>query len=298
MLFDDALTEKDLEETLAAAAAAMPAYAGLLALYGRVFKAQAAAAADGAGPQVVPIEAPRAAIGLREGFPLSTPADLPVDIGPATRLLARICQIVKGTTAQLEAAAGKIQAALDAGSLDPESLFRSRLSGDAQQMALLAASLDTEVELLGFFTDQSLAPSLDAHRRHLAGHLTDPDAWQRGFCPICGGPPALGAIGEGGQRHLYCGRCWHRWPVRRVHCAVCGQSDAQKLYYFYSDTEPAYRVDVCEGCRHYIKTVDLRCLQRRFYPPLEQALTVHLDLLAAEKGLAPAAGAGNLRSEI
>jgi FdhE protein len=54
--------------------------------------------------------------------------------------------------------------------------------------------------------------------------------------------------------------------------------------YLYSEEEKEYRVDACESCRKYIKTVDTRVLGRRAYPPLEQVASLHLDLKAAEAG--------------
>ena len=72
-----------------------------------------------------------------------------------------------------------------------------------------------------------------------------------------------------------------------MRCVQCGPVDPAKLYYLYSDAEPAYRVDACDACRHYLKTVDRRRLARPFFAPLEQVLTTHLDLLAAKEGLSP-----------
>jgi FdhE protein len=43
-------------------------------------------------------------------------------------------------------------------------------------------------------------------------------------------------------------------------------------------------VDVCENCKRFIKTVDLRKISRIIYPPLEQVATLHLDMKAAEAG--------------
>ncbi|RPJ13122.1 MAG: formate dehydrogenase accessory protein FdhE, partial [Deltaproteobacteria bacterium] len=45
-----------------------------------------------------------------------------------------------------------------------------------------------------------------------------------------------------------------------------------------------YRVDACDSCRKYLKTVDTRVLNRRVYPALEQVASLHLDLKAAEAG--------------
>jgi FdhE protein len=67
-------------------------------------------------------------------------------------------------------------------------------------------------------------------------------------------------------------------------CPFCGSRNPEGLFYLYSDEEKEYRVDACQSCRNYIKTVDTRVLSRRAYPPLEQVASLHLDFKAAEAG--------------
>jgi FdhE protein len=87
-----------------------------------------------------------------------------------------------------------------------------------------------------------------------------------------------------GQRFLYCSFCWHRWPGRRAVCSSCENSDPQQLSYLYSEEEKEYRLDVCDACRKYIKTVDGRHLSRLAYPPLELIASLHLDIKGGEAG--------------
>jgi len=44
-------------------------------------------------------------------------------------------------------------------------------------------------------------------------------------------------------------------------------------------------VDVCDKCKKYVKTIDVRKLQRPMYPVVEQIATLHLDMMAREQGL-------------
>jgi len=263
---------------------AQPAYDDILAFYGRVFQEQAAdietiAVTAGAA------DAARAGTARQEGFPLVVPAELPVDLAHAAALLLRLCQAVQGATPPLKAAAAAIRSAIDDNRLNPVEMLEARRDENPERFATLAAELDVPLEVLAFFADESLATSL------VAGHWREDAARDQGYCPVCGSAPALGVLEEDGRRFLICSVCRQRWRVRRVRCAACGQTDAQKLYYIYSEEEPAYRIDACDVCRHYVKTVDRRRLARPFYPPLEQVLTVHLDLVAAENQLTPAPGA-------
>ena len=57
------------------------------------------------------------------------------------------------------------------------------------------------------------------------------------------------------------------------------------MRHFSNDAEPYHRVDVCDDCGHYIKTLDARHSGKTIYLPLEQVSTLHLDIQAMEKGL-------------
>jgi FdhE protein len=72
--------------------------------------------------------------------------------------------------------------------------------------------------------------------------------------------------------------------VPRALCPFCSSRDPQTLSYIYSEDERDYRLDICSGCRKYVKTVDTRNLARGCYPPLEQIASLHLDIKAAEAG--------------
>ncbi len=285
---EDRDNPKDLGRAIAAAREAMPAYTGLLAFYARVFEQQAA------GARMIHVEAPqlgaaRLDIARREGLPLVAPHELPVDLAHGAGLLERLCRAVQGATEPLAAAAAAIQAALQARRLDPRDLLRARREQDPGRFEGLAADLGTPPDILAFFADQSLLPSLVAGRRQIAGRwLKENETRSDGSCPVCGSAPALGLLEEDGRRLLFCGMCRQPWPLPRVRCAACGQTNPAKLYYIYCEEEPAYRLDACDACGRYVKTVDRRRLSRPFYPPLEQVLTLHLDLVAAGKGLFPA----------
>jgi FdhE protein len=114
--------------------------------------------------------------------------------------------------------------------------------------------------------------------------ITDALSWEKGYCPICGSPPALARLEADGRRFLFCGFCWHRWPGRRAVCPFCDTADPGRLSYIYSEEEKEYRLDLCDACRKYVKTLDSRHLARTSYPPLEQVASLHLDVKAAEAG--------------
>ena len=108
-------------------------------------------------------------------------------------------------------------------------------------------------------------------------------------CPFCGGVPQLSILHssgdslEGGGRALQCATCLTVWPFRRVLCAQCGEEDEHKLGYFQSPAFEHLRVDPCESCRHYLKSVDLTKLGIAI-PLVDEVAGASLDLWAQERG--------------
>ncbi|HBR22045.1 MAG TPA: hypothetical protein DD713_05685, partial [Nitrospiraceae bacterium] len=57
------------------------------------------------------------------------------------------------------------------------------------------------------------------------------------------------------------------------------------LRYFNTEADgKGYRVDVCEECKKYIKTIDLRELKEEVTPLIEDIGTLHLDIIAEKEG--------------
>ena len=107
-------------------------------------------------------------------------------------------------------------------------------------------------------------------------------------CPFCGGLPQLSVLhdaGElqGGGRLLLCATCLTPWPFSRVVCACCGEEDDRRLGYFHAPAFDHLRVDGCESCRRYIKTVDLTRLGLAV-PLVDEVAGAPLDLWARDHG--------------
>jgi len=82
---------------------------------------------------------------------------------------------------------------------------------------------------------------------------------------------------------LLCATCLSTWPFGRVLCAQCGEEDEHKLGYFHSPDYDHLRIDACESCRHYLKTVDLG----RFglaVPLVDEVAGASLDIWARDHG--------------
>ena len=72
----------------------------------------------------------------------------------------------------------------------------------------------------------------------------------------------------------------------RLGCACCGTQDRAVLGLLrLTDRDPRW-IETCESCQGYIKTVDERRLaeDETVFPVVEEAATLHLDLLAEREG--------------
>lgn len=106
-------------------------------------------------------------------------------------------------------------------------------------------------------------------------------------CPACGSPPSVARLRRAdGGRVLTCGLCGSEWEAVRLACACCGTRDRESLGVLRLDDADARWVETCEGCKGYIKTVDERKLPEgeTVLPVVEEAATLHLDLLAEREG--------------
>ena len=124
-----------------------------------------------------------------------------------------------------------------------------------------------------------------------AEFLADHTAWMApsgtpSVCPLCGGKPQVGALrpeGDGAKRSLICSLCGTEWPYRRIVCPACGEEDVHKLA-VYSAKEFSYvRVEACDACNTYIKTVDLT-KDGHAVPVVDELATIPLNLWATEHG--------------
>ncbi len=114
------------------------------------------------------------------------------------------------------------------------------------------------------------------------------DGYTHPLCPFCNRKPASGVLrqqGDGGRRSLLCGFCLTEWEFRRVVCPGCGQEDNAKLPVYTAEELPYIRVECCDTCQTYIKTIDFT--KNGLADPLvDELASVPLNLWAQEHGYA------------
>jgi FdhE protein len=144
---------------------------------------------------------------------------------------------------------------------------------------------EDHIDLIELFLEESLRPEMELIAQKY-GELIEKSEWSEGYCPVCGKEPKIGEIreGEDGKRYLFCHQCGFKWYFQRIKCPFCGNDEQHSLAYFEVEGEERYRVDVCNKCRRYVKTVELSKSGEEPNMDVEDIATLHLDMIAYDEG--------------
>ena len=71
----------------------------------------------------------------------------------------------------------------------------------------------------------------------------------------------------------------------RILCPACEEGDPAKLPSFQSASYPAVRIEACETCHRYVKSIDLTG-DTRAIPEVDDLVSLGMDLWAANEGFA------------
>jgi FdhE protein len=105
-------------------------------------------------------------------------------------------------------------------------------------------------------------------------------------CSFCGARPVAAVLrveGEGAKRSLVCSLCGTEWMYRRIVCPNCGEANNDKLPVYKAEDINYVRVEACDSCRCYLKSVDLT-LNGLAVPVVDELATVALNIWAEESG--------------
>ena len=193
---------------------------------------------------------------------------------------------------------------LSTAEFDIGPLLGDALNGDADSISRAAAAGGYDETAFAQLVELALQPVLWAAAERCAG-LTDIDRWDRGYCPVCGAWPALAElIGAEKRRVLRCGRCGTSWSWLVLLCPYCGNDDHRTLGTLIPTREDVRaeggsaaagaagpgrtmsrdRVDTCERCHGYLKSVATFSSVPTSRLAAEDAATLDLDVGALAAG--------------
>jgi FdhE protein len=199
-----------------------------------------------------------------------------VDTSNALSKLAPFLSLIERAAPPALAAAARAIATLDAGSK------RSMLSAYWE----LGGRNDQLIGPFAQFVPRAFAQPL---AEFAAQHATAPPAVStQHSCPLCGGQPLLGVLrpeGDGGKRRMMCSFCLQEWDFRRIYCPACSEEDEKKLSVYVAEQFPHIRVEACETCKGYVRTIDLT-KDGNAVPVVDDLAAIPLSLWAQERGYA------------
>lgn len=225
----------------------------------------------------------------RGGRPLLDGAVINVAPRPVGRWVRHILAIAAAAGTEVE----PLARAATAGWLDPLFLFETAVSRDVHRLDELARAQRDERGVLRGLAPLIAMPMLQACRK--AWTECVPLGWAHGYCPICGGWPALAELrGLDGNRHLRCASCGSDWRIEWLRCPFCGEGNHEKLGSLVSPASlERQTIEVCDGCRGYVKTITTLTPIRPEHVVLQDLATLVLDVTALDRNYSRPAATGH-----
>jgi FdhE protein len=127
---------------------------------------------------------------------------------------------------------------------------------------------------------------LQPYSEWLATRGTPQQQTQEAVCPFCSSKPVAGVLrgeGDGAKRSLICSLCATEWQYRRIVCPNCGEQNKDHLPVYTAEGIDYVRVEACDECKIYIKSVDLT-RDGHAVPVVDELATVALNIWADEHG--------------
>jgi len=276
-------TLEQLKQTAQTISNLRPAYREILDFYKEVFRVQEESLKDIQLPPIM-IEPDLLKIKQKNELPLIDPSEFLIDLKAATRTFADICDLATDLAPGLSSNARFLKKTLSETAFDLEPLFSALVNRHEKVIQDISRLLDVPMNELSLFGYLSLAPSIRACREQLEIYLAHAPELQKGYCPVCGNSPNMAFLDQEGRQYLHCSFCCHEWKSGRMGCVFCKNNEKDMQHYFFNEEEKEYRVKLCDHCHRFIKLVDLRQMNREFFPNLEMIATLHLDMQAREKG--------------
>ena len=219
----------------------------------------------------------------KKGFPLFSRESLPLDLGAASVLLNQFFEYLSKTGREDRTGLHEARRQSEKNSKWTGRIFTAILKQDENALTALANQVGLDPPVLFFLGKTALKPSLESLRRLMEKRIQQGN-WGHGHCPLCGSQPDMACFTKTGKRLLHCEFCGEEWIFARIGCPFCNNDSQESLGYFEAEVEEGLRVYFCQSCQRYLKTIDCRVFEKVASLELESLATLHLDVIANEKG--------------
>ena len=171
---------------------------------------------------------------------------------------------------------------VESGKISLLKLIEATLRENISIIEEAAKESDVKIELVLYIISALIQPFLEEIARKIDPQF--PDKWWQGSCPVCGRIPAT-AKSRGGKRFLVCTYCGTEYLSDDFFCVHCDNKDPYTLKFIAIEAKPAFKIDFCTKCNHYIKVLEETKLKDPILKGFEDILTLNLDFIAKDAGL-------------
>jgi len=161
-------------------------------------------------------------------------------------------------------------------------LIEATLNENISIIEEAAKESDVKIELLLYIISALIQPFLEEFARKIDSQF--PDKWWQGSCPVCGRIPVAAKIRDS-KRFLVCTYCGTEYLSDNFFCVHCDNKDPYTLKFIAIEANPAFKIDFCTKCNHYIKVLEETKLKDPIPKGFEDILTLNLDFVAKDAGL-------------
>ena len=224
-------------------------------------------------------------IKMRKGEPLISWDCIPLHKSYLNELFIALCQIMKR---QSSCDVEQMQRLIDAeanGALSLDTLTKKLFYNESAYFYTISEKVKVREDVLLFIALHLAKPFFEVVAAAVRTKLLD-NLWLRNYCPVCGSGAQMAKLEKAvGKKMLYCELCGTEWRYMRVKCPFCCSEDQKKLTFKEEEKGP-YRIDFCDQCGRYIKTLDERKRGDRgeVIPAVEDVATLYLDIAAENEG--------------
>ena len=214
-----------------------------------------------------------------EGLSLLKSEDIQLDIEPVNNILEEMSGIIRNKWKE------QIPADFNCRFLsEQKGVLVEGLMEDEVLLERMAGDLDVDYPVFYFLIKNAFSPFISNYAEKLQ-EAVEEKKWLKGNCPVCGSEPLIiRLVEETGKRKLFCSMCRTEWLYKRLACPFCENDDHESLRYFFVEDDEARRVDVCDKCKRYIKTIDNRKINKVTNLLVEYLSTLALDIVADKEG--------------
>jgi len=161
-----------------------------------------------------------------------------------------------------------------------DKLVTAQIVDDRKIFNQISENYDIPAILLEMIIEFTVSPYLELCSEFFNKKLAQ-FKWDQPFCPICGNMPSMAKVEEQqGTRALWCRHCDSTWAFQQMVCPFCWNDDLTSIRItFFSDGKPI-RIDACNKCKNYIKTIDELTANQQYNFSVKQVETLYLDIIA------------------